>query len=110
MKKSPAAIIEVTKAHQTQPQDQAANVLEALLAEARALPPGSDVEAFMEQRLGDLTRAARVAVAQTRAQDQAAASREADSPPSAMPQLPDRHEARTHGTPPDADSVGHGKV
>lgn len=104
MRKSPAQLIEVTKAQGP------ADVLESILSEARALAPGSDVEGFMEQRLLELTRSARGAVVKARAEDQAAASQEADFSPSALPSLRGGDEARSDGAPSDRDPLGPGGV
>jgi hypothetical protein len=87
-----------------------AGVLESILAEARALPPGSDVEGFMERRLAELARSARGAVARVRAEDQAAASREAGFSPSGVPGVRGGGQARADGAAPDRDDVGRGRV
>lgn len=111
-KKSRAKIVEVSRSECSPAPASASTpekMLEAMLAEVRALPPGSDVEAFMEKRLAQFARGAREAMAQARADEQAAAS-EADFPPSGVSEMRTRDAGGKEANPADRDDVGSDRL
>lgn len=85
-------------------------MLEAMLAEVRLLPPGSDVEEFMEEHLPGIVRKVRETMAQARADDQAAAPSGADFSPSGMSQVRLCDASGQETKPPPDDDVGPHRV
>lgn len=109
MTKSDAKIVQVNTPAEPS-SNSPVDVLQSVLTEARALPPGSDVEGFIEERLSILAQATRSAIAEVRAADQAASAREADFSPSGVSGVRRADEAGPDGGAPGGGDNGPDRI
>lgn len=105
MPKSYTHLLEVSKQEEAAPRSPS-QLLEALMSAANSLPPGSDVDGFLEAELAALAASTRETVAQQRADAQHAASQEAGFSPSGMPEVRGANAPGSDGAAPCRDDLG----